>query len=75
MRLRITLEDRQGILADITTAISNRNTNIRESRSTTDLGSQRGKVEFTVDVADVKHLQKVMQSLRAVAGVRGVERA
>ncbi|MDI9612743.1 MAG: bifunctional (p)ppGpp synthetase/guanosine-3',5'-bis(diphosphate) 3'-pyrophosphohydrolase [Acidobacteriota bacterium] len=75
VRLRITLEDRQGILADITTAISNRNTNIRESRSTTDLGSQRGKVEFTVDVADVKHLQKVMQSLRAVAGVRGVERA
>jgi GTP pyrophosphokinase len=74
VHLEITLEDRQGILADITTAIASQKTNIRESRSSSDLDSRRGKVEFTVDVVDVKHLQKVIQSLRAVAGVRDVER-
>ncbi|MBN2338092.1 MAG: bifunctional (p)ppGpp synthetase/guanosine-3',5'-bis(diphosphate) 3'-pyrophosphohydrolase [Acidobacteria bacterium] len=74
VHLAITLEDRQGILADITTAISSQKTNIRESRSSSDLDSRRGRVEFTVDVVDVKHLQKVIQSLRAVAGVRDVER-
>jgi GTP pyrophosphokinase len=74
VHLEITLEDRQGILADITTAIASQKTNIRESRSSSNLDSRRGKVEFTVDVVDVKHLQKVIQGLRAVAGVRDVER-
>ncbi len=36
VRLAIAVEDRQGILAEITSAISNLKTNIRESHSSSD---------------------------------------
>ncbi len=73
VRIAIAVEDRQGVLADITSAVSNLRTNIRESRSsTTDEG--RGLVELTVDINDVKHLQKVIQVLKAINGIQDVER-
>ncbi len=72
VRLSIAVEDRQGILADITSAISNLKTNIRESRSSTDGGN--GTVELTVEINDVRHLQKVVQVLKAIRGIRDVER-
>lgn len=72
VKLAIFIDDRQGILADITSAISNLNTNIRESRSSTD-GSQ-GSVEVIIDINDLKHLQKVVQVLKSIRGIRDVER-
>ncbi|MBP1607934.1 MAG: (p)ppGpp synthetase pyrophosphokinase, SpoT/RelA [Acidobacteria bacterium] len=72
VRLVIDVEDRQGLLADITSAISNLKINIRESRSRTD-GNQ-GSVEVTVDISDLKHLQKVVQVLKSIRGIRDVER-
>jgi GTP diphosphokinase / guanosine-3',5'-bis(diphosphate) 3'-diphosphatase len=72
VRLAIDVEDRQGLLAEITSAISNLSTNIRESRSSTD-GSQ-ASVEITVDISDLKHLQKVVQVLKSIRGIRDVER-
>jgi guanosine-3',5'-bis(diphosphate) 3'-pyrophosphohydrolase len=72
VRLAIVVEDRQGILADITSAISNLKTNIRESRSSTEGG--KGTVELTVDINDVKHLQKVVQVLKGIRGIQDVER-
>jgi GTP pyrophosphokinase len=73
VRIAISAEDRRGILADITSAISNLKTNIRESRSsTTDEG--KGFVELTVDISDVKHLQKVIRVLKGIDGIQEVER-
>jgi guanosine-3',5'-bis(diphosphate) 3'-pyrophosphohydrolase len=72
VRLAIAIEDRQGILAEITSAISNLKTNIRESRSSAD-GSQ-GTVEVTIDISDLKHLHKVVQVLKGIRGIRDVER-
>jgi guanosine-3',5'-bis(diphosphate) 3'-pyrophosphohydrolase len=74
VRLAIAVEDRQGILADITSAISNLKTNIRESRSFSDTDSGKGTVEITVDISDVKHLQKVIQGLKSIRGIQDVER-
>ena len=74
VRLAIAVEDRQGILADITSAISNLKTNIRESHSSSDTGSGKGTVEITVEISDVKHLQKVIQGLKAIRGIQEVER-
>jgi GTP diphosphokinase / guanosine-3',5'-bis(diphosphate) 3'-diphosphatase len=74
VQLAITVEDRQGILAEITSAISNLKTNIRESRSTSDAEFGKGKVEITVDISDVKHLQKVIQVLKSIRGIEEVER-
>ncbi len=72
VRLHIAVEDRQGILADITSAISNLKTNIRESRSSTDGG--KGSVEVTVEIQDIKHLQRVIQGLKSIRGIQDVER-
>ncbi len=74
VRLAIAVEDRQGILADITSAISNMKTNIRESRSSSDSGSGKGTVEITLDISDTKHLQKVIQGLKSIRGIQDVER-
>lgn len=72
VRLAIAVEDRQGILADITSAISNLKTNIRESRSSTEGG--RGLVEVTVEIHDIRHLRKVIQALKSIRGIQEVER-
>jgi GTP pyrophosphokinase len=74
VRLAISVEDRQGILAEITSAISNLKTNIRESRSFSDTDSGKGTVEVTIDIYDVKHLQKVIQGLKTIRGIQDVER-
>ena len=74
VRLAIMAEDRQGLLADIASVISNLNTNISESRSSVDADTGRGIIEITVDISDVKHLQKVIQGLKSIRGIQDVER-
>ena len=60
--------------ADVTSKIAGINTNIRNVEATSD-ADQRGRIDMTVEISDLKHLQKVIKSLRAVAGVVDVERA
>ena len=59
----------QGILADVSSKIAGINTNIRNVEATSD--DQRGRIDMTVEISDVKHLQKVIKSLRSVDGCRG----
>ncbi|MBN2242860.1 MAG: bifunctional (p)ppGpp synthetase/guanosine-3',5'-bis(diphosphate) 3'-pyrophosphohydrolase [Acidobacteria bacterium] len=72
--LSISIRDRQGILADIASTISNLNTNIRDSRTRTDPDSGKGTIEITVDISDVKHLQRVIQNLKSIRGIEDIER-
>src|SRR4051812_14788888 len=74
VRLSLHVEDRKGILADVTSKIAGINTNIRNVEATSD-ADQRGRIDMTVEISDVKHLQKVIKSLRSVDGVVDVERA
>jgi GTP diphosphokinase / guanosine-3',5'-bis(diphosphate) 3'-diphosphatase len=74
VQLAIFIEDRQGILADIISVISNLKTNIRECRSFSDTESGKGNVEVTVDISDTKHLQKVIHGLKSVRGILEIER-
>jgi GTP pyrophosphokinase len=73
VRLAISVEDRQGILAEITAAVSNLKANIRESRSRTG-DDGKGSVDLTVDINDTRHLQKVVQVLKGIRGIQDVER-
>jgi len=73
VRLAMTIEDRQGILAEITSAVSNLKTNIRESRSSTSEGG-KGTVDLTVEINDVKHLQKIIKVLKGIRGIEDVAR-
>jgi GTP pyrophosphokinase len=73
VRLSIQVEDRKGILADVSSKIAGINTNIQKVEART--SDQIGRIDMTVEISDVKHLQKVIKSLRGVDGVIDVERA
>jgi GTP diphosphokinase / guanosine-3',5'-bis(diphosphate) 3'-diphosphatase len=73
VRLSIQVEDRKGILADVSSKIAGINTNIQKVEART--SDQMGRIDMTVEISDVKHLQKVIKSLRGVDGVIDVERA
>lgn len=71
--LFVTTEDRTGMLAGITNAISNIKTNIRDARARVS-NRDEGLIEVTIEVHDKRHLDKVMTSVRNVQGVLDVER-
>ena len=73
VRLTIQVQDRKGILADVSARVAGINTNIKTMEATTE--EREGRIEMTVEVNDLKHLDKVMKSLRGVDGVLNVERA
>jgi guanosine-3',5'-bis(diphosphate) 3'-pyrophosphohydrolase len=74
VKLTMQVEDRRGILADVSAKVADINTNITSVEATTD-ADQRGRIDMTVEISDLKHLEKVMKSLKTVEGVIGVERA
>jgi GTP pyrophosphokinase len=58
----------------VSAKVADINTNITSVEATTDQ-DQRGRIDMTVEISDLKHLEKVIKSLRGVEGVLGVERA
>ena len=74
VKLTMEVEDRKGLLAAVSAKIAGINTNIKNMEAHTD-EDQRARIDMTVEISDLKHLEKVMKSLRAVDGVIDVERA
>ncbi len=74
VRLKISVEDRRGILADVTSCIAGINTNIKDVEATVG-EDHRGSIRMTVEISDVRHLDRVMKSIKSVDGVLAVERA
>ncbi|HEV8657529.1 MAG TPA: bifunctional (p)ppGpp synthetase/guanosine-3',5'-bis(diphosphate) 3'-pyrophosphohydrolase [Thermoanaerobaculia bacterium] len=72
VELEILMEDRQGILARVVSTIANLKTNIRQMESRTVDG--RAMTELVLEIADLKHLEKVTRSLSNVDGVMRVDR-
>ena len=64
------VEDRKGILADVSAKVADINTNITSVEATTD-GDRRGQINMTVQISDLKHLEKVMKSLKSSRGRAG----
>jgi GTP pyrophosphokinase len=74
VRLKIHVADRKGILADVSTRIAGINTNIRDVEATSD-ADHRGSIRVTVEISDLKHLDRVIKALRSIDGVLAVERS
>jgi GTP pyrophosphokinase len=74
VRLKISVEDRRGILADVSSRIADIETNIKDVEATVGV-DHRGSIRMTVEISDLKHLERVMRSIRDVDGVLAVERA
>ena len=74
VRLKIHVADRKGILADVSTRIAAINTNIRDVEATTD-ADHRASIRITVEIVNVKHLDRVTKALKSIEGVLAVDRA
>src|SRR5262249_15783276 len=74
VKLTMEVEDRKGVLAAVSAKIADINTNIKNMEARTDEGAN-ARIDMTVEINDLKHLEKVIKSLRGVEGVLGVERA
>src|SRR4051812_24171354 len=74
VKLTMEVEDRKGLLAAVSAKIAGINTNIKNMEARTDEG-EHARIDVTIEISDLKHLEKVIKSLRGVDGVLGVERA
>ena len=71
--IKVEGEDKPGMLKEITTAISGyKNTNIRSVNIDTKDGIFYGVI--MVDVADLDHLNKLIDKIRRIEGIYSVER-
>jgi GTP diphosphokinase / guanosine-3',5'-bis(diphosphate) 3'-diphosphatase len=73
VKLTVLCDDRAGMLKEFTAIISDDGTNIR-SVDTKPLPDGQVMVDFVVETVDVRHLNKLVQNLRKVPGVRDVQR-
>ena len=72
IKLTIYTRDRQGLLADVTAAISDVHSNIKNIEART--GDSQASIDVTLDIVDLEHLEKIMSSLRKIDGVYQIER-
>ena len=71
--LTILTEDRPGVLAEIAAAISDVKANILNVEART--ADERGTIDITVEIPDMKHLERVIASIKKIDGVYDVTRS
>ena len=72
IKLVVLCDNRPGMLKQITAVISDANTNIRNIEAKT--AETHAAVDIIVDIADVKHLERIITGVRKIPGVRDVQR-
>ncbi len=73
VQLDLITEDRKNVLRDITQAIADSNTNVRGAELYVTDSTASGK--FVVEVANLSHLNRIIDKVRKVKGVISVTRA
>jgi GTP pyrophosphokinase len=73
VRIAVEVEDRPGLLATITTLLAGMSTDIRTAEAKT-FDDRTASIDLTLRIQDLKHLEKVVRSIRGVSGVIDVER-
>ncbi len=73
VRISVGVEDRPGVLAAITGVVAGLNTDIRDADVRT-FDDRTASIALTLRIQDLKHLERVLKSIRAVSGVLDVER-
>ena len=72
VKLAVACDNRPGMLKQIATVISDANTNIRNIEAKT--AEENATVEIVADIADLKHLDRIVTGVRKIPGVRDVQR-
>jgi len=72
IRLRVDVDDRRGLLAQLTSVIAEAGSNIRHIESK--MEPYRGVVEVVLEVSDSDHLRRITTAIDSIDGVRQVRR-
>ena len=72
--IALVTHDEQGVLANVSAAVSACKVNISRFHTTTTM-EKKAYMDITVDVRDVNHLNEVIRRIEGVRGVLSVERA
>jgi GTP pyrophosphokinase len=72
VKLVVLCDNRPGMLKQITAVISDADTNIRNIEAKT--SDTHATVDIIVDIADLKHLERIITGVRKIPGVRDVQR-
>ena len=72
VKLTLLCDDRFGMLKQITAVISDSRTNIRNIEARTSSG--QAVIDVVLEIADLKHLQKIVDGVRQIPGVHDVQR-
>ncbi len=74
VKLTMDVEERKGVLAAVSAKIADMNTNIRNMAARSSEGHEHGRIDVTIEISDLQHLERVIKSLKSVKGVLEVER-
>jgi len=72
VKITVFCDDRFGMLKQITSVISDSKTNIRNVEARTYNG--QGNIDVILDIADLKHLENIINAVRKIPGVHDVQR-
>jgi GTP pyrophosphokinase len=72
VKLTLFCDDHAGMLKQITAVISDTNTNIRNIEART--GNGQANIDVILDIADLAHLQTLINGVRKIPGVHDVQR-
>ncbi|MFB3917001.1 MAG: bifunctional (p)ppGpp synthetase/guanosine-3',5'-bis(diphosphate) 3'-pyrophosphohydrolase [Terriglobales bacterium] len=72
VKLTLFCDDTPGMLKQITTVISDENTNIRNIEART--ANSQASVDVVIDIEHLKHLEHIVAGLKKISGVRDVQR-
>ncbi len=73
VRITVFSEDRPGMLAKITSVIADAKSNIKNVEAKT-FEDRRGEITLILDIADLAHLEKILDKVKGIEGVYHVER-
>ena len=74
VKIAVRTEDRPGMLNQLTQVLLTEQTNIRGLEARGEHIEDDALVEMTLEVRDMKQLERVVSSMRKISGVRDIER-
>src|SRR6202049_1781641 len=72
VKLTVSCDDRFGMLKQITAVISDAKTNIRDMQVRS--ANAQASIDVILDIADLKHLENIINGVRKIPGVHDVQR-
>ncbi len=73
VRIIVHAQDRQGMLADIVSVISEERTNIKDAQAKS-LEGKKAKIRLILEIHDKDHLNRIMKKIRSIDDVNSIER-